>query len=105
MNVYEIVNETGQFCLLVFQREYEHENGEFGLGLFIKIMALDVNCPSKLTFLKFEFYNSRYGLNTEGGIETGPTGQLTTFSITSSFEGFRSRIGFFSLQWTCSPLS
>jgi hypothetical protein len=50
MNVYEIVNETGQFRLLVFQREYEHENGEFELGLFIKIMALDVNCQSKLTF-------------------------------------------------------
>jgi hypothetical protein len=50
MNVYEIVNETGQFRLLVFQREYEHENREFELGLFIKIMALDVNCQSKLTF-------------------------------------------------------
>jgi hypothetical protein len=24
---YGIVDETGQFCLLVFQREFEHENG------------------------------------------------------------------------------
>jgi hypothetical protein len=40
---------------------------EFGLSLFIEIIALDVRYPRKLTLLIFEFDNPRYKLITERG--------------------------------------
>jgi len=40
---------------------------EFGLSLFIEIIALDVRYPRKLTLLNFEFDNPYYGLITERG--------------------------------------
>jgi hypothetical protein len=40
---------------------------DFGLSLFIEIIALDVRYPRKLTVLNFEFDNPYYGLITERG--------------------------------------
>jgi hypothetical protein len=43
MNVYKIVDETGQFHLLVFQRKYEHGNGGIWTRSVIEIVALNVS--------------------------------------------------------------
>jgi hypothetical protein len=44
------------------------EMREFGLGLLIDIIVLDVSYPKKLTMLNLEFYNSIYRLITERGL-------------------------------------
>jgi len=67
VNVTKFVDETGKFHLLVFQREFEHENEGLWIRSLVEIVAFNVRYPRKLTLLIFEFDNPRYKLITERG--------------------------------------
>ena len=55
MDVTKFIDEARQFHLLIFQREFEHDNEGIWTRSIIEIVALDVIYQRKLTLHNVEF--------------------------------------------------
>jgi len=68
VNVTELSMKLDSFISWSFKGNMSMKIGEFKLGLFIKLVALNDIHPRKLTLLNLEFYNSNYGLIIKSGL-------------------------------------